>query len=147
MYIRVTTQADDLSAICAQITPEKWGKDNEMTRYDETALREFLKDDKNILILAWDGDNISGAALAYELPHPSSGESSIYVHELDTHPNYRRQGVATRLMKAVFNEAKKRGLSEVWIAADHDNETANTFYKSLKPTEIDPSVTYSYKVS
>lgn len=147
MNIRMTTLTDDLSHICRQITPGKWGKDNEMTSYDEAALRGFLKDNRNILLLAWDDDNIAGIALCHELPHPARDGSSLYVHELDTHPDYRRQGVATKLMKELFAEARRRNLSEVWLGTETDNDAANALYTSLDPIETEQTVTYTYKIT
>jgi ribosomal protein S18 acetylase RimI-like enzyme len=115
-----------------------------MSSYKPEHLRRFLERG-GLLILAWDGDRIAGAALCYELPHPD-GDDTLYVHELDTHPDYRRQGVATQLMEECFRIAKVRQLEEVWLATETDNDAANALYKSLKPYEIERSVTYSYKV-
>lgn len=138
--------ADDLAAICTQINPKDWAEDNEMTSYQPDALKKFLANDQNLLLLAYDGEKIAGVALCYSLPHPS-GEDTLYVHELDTHPNYRRQGIATQLLQETFKIAKEEGWDEVWLGADQDSLPANALYKSLQPTEIEPSVTYSYKVN
>ncbi len=137
---------DDLGAICVQMTPDNWAKDNEMTQYEESRLRKFLDDNKNLLLLAYDGDKIAGSALCYELPHPANDGSSLYVHELDTHPDYRRQGVATQLMQELFKIAKTRGLYEVWLGTEQDNAAANELYKSLDPYETELTATYSYKI-
>jgi len=45
-------------------------------------------------MLAKDGDNIAGVTVAHILPDPS-GKDMLLVFSLDTHPGYRRQGVAT----------------------------------------------------
>lgn len=144
--LKATSKNDDLDYTCSQISADQWAADNEMTDYDEPALRSFLEDDKNILLIAWDEKKIAGMALCYEMPHPE-GKNYLYVHELDTHPDYRRQGVATLLMKELMSIAKQRDCSELWLGADQDNPAANEFYKSLNPTEIEPTITYSYKVS
>lgn len=131
--------------------PGEWGRDNEMTSYQPEKLRIFLESG-GILILAKDVDpstgsgqgKIAGAALCYVLPHPA-GEDSLYVHELDTHPDYRRQGVATQLMQKAMEIAKEKGCIEVWLGTETDNDAANAFYKTLKPYEIEPSVIYAYK--
>ncbi len=88
--------SDDLAAICGQMQPNAWAADNEITSYRPDLLKKFL-DGGGILVLAQVGDKIAGAALFYALPHPA-GEHSLYVHELDTHPDYRRQGVASQIM-------------------------------------------------
>lgn len=135
---------NNLAAICAQMQPDLWGKDNEMTSYQPETLQKFLQQN-GILLLAYAGDKIAGAALCYNLPHPS-GENTLYVHELDTHPDFRRQGVATLLMNETFKIGKEPGVDEVWLATETDNVAANALYTKLQPYEIEQSVTYSYKV-
>lgn len=135
---------DNLGAVCAQMQPEEWGADNEMTSYQPELLKEFL-DAGGVLILAYNDDKIAGAALCYELPHPA-GEHSLYVHELDTHPSYRRQGVASQIMNEAIKIAKERKLTEVWVGTETTNKPAKALYESLKPYEIEPSVIYAYKV-
>jgi ribosomal protein S18 acetylase RimI-like enzyme len=139
------TLSDNLENICAQMQPDLWGKDNEMTSYQPENLNKFLKCG-GLLLLAKDDEKIAGAALCYELPHPA-GEHSLYVHELDTHPHYRRQGVATALMNELNKIAAHRGLTEVWLGTETDNDAANAFYKSLHPYEIEPSIIYAYKTN
>jgi len=145
MNIVTVDLSHDLAAICAQMQPDQWAADNEMTSYQPEALRKFL-DKGGILMLAYEGDRIAGAALCYEISHPD-GEDTLYVHELDTHPDFRRRGVGTQLMNELFKLAKERSYTEVWLGADQDNQAANALYRRLKPSEIDPSITYTYKVS
>jgi ribosomal protein S18 acetylase RimI-like enzyme len=144
IQIQQVASTDDLGAICKQMQPGLWGDDNEMDAYEPKKLRAFL-DAGGILLLAKDGDNVAGVIVAHILPDPS-GKNMFFVFSLDTHPNYRRQGVATTLMNKCRDIAKEQGLSEVWIIANADNQPANSFYQSLKPDEAEPSVMYAYKV-
>jgi ribosomal protein S18 acetylase RimI-like enzyme len=144
IQIKLVRDTDDLLAICAQMQPANWAADNEMTSYQPQKLRAFLERG-GLLLLAWKGERIAGAALGYELPHPD-GEDALYVHELDTHPDFRRQGIATMLMQELFKIAKERGLSEVWLDADADNAAANGLYKKLGPSGADPGTTYYYSI-
>ncbi len=135
---------DNIEAICAQMQPGEWAADNEMTSYQPEPLKRFLDSD-GILVLAYDGDKIAGAALCYELLHPA-GEHSLYVHELDTHPDYRRQGVASQIMNEAIKIAREHKLTEVWVGTETTNKPAMALYENLKPYEIEPSVIYAYKV-
>ena len=144
MQVEAVTLSDNLDAICSQMQPGLWGADNEMDSYEPERLRAFLKAG-SILLLAKDGENIAGVIVAHILPDPS-GKNMFFVFSLDTHPNYRRQGVATMLMNKCKEIAKEKGLVEVWIIANSDNEPANSFYKSLSPDEVESSVMYAYKV-
>ena len=116
-----------------------------MDPYEPERLRTFLEAG-GVLLLAKDGDNIAGAIVAHILPDPS-GKSMFFVFSLDTHPDYRRQGIATLLMNKCKDIAKEKGLAEVWVIADSDNEPANSFYRSLNPDEAGSSVMYAYTVS
>lgn len=142
---KIVRTSDDLAAICTQMQPDNWAADNEMSSYKPESLKQFL-DKGGILLLAYEGDKIAGAALCYELPHPD-GDDTMYVHELDTHPDFRRRGIATALMAEVMKLAKQRGYSEVWLGADKDNPAANELYQKLGPNEVEETVTYSYKLS
>lgn len=144
IVIRSVKFQDDLSVVCTQMQPANWAADNDMTSYKLESLKKFLERG-GILLLACEGDKIAGAALCYELPHPD-GNDTLYVHELDTHPDFRRRGVATQLMAEAMKRAKQRGLSEVWLGADQDNPAANALYRKLGPSEVESSVTYSYRV-
>lgn len=134
---------DNLTFICSQIKGHLWAEDNEMTDYKESALKEFLEDDDNVLVLAWHKEKIAGIALCYIMKHPE-GSRMLYVHELDTHPDYRNQGVATKVVNYIKDYAQKNSINEVWLATEQDNDIANKLYRKLEPTEIEKSVTYTY---
>jgi ribosomal protein S18 acetylase RimI-like enzyme len=44
-------------------------------------------------------------------------------------PSYRGQGIGTALMKALFDELKKRGISRVSLSVDPNNEAAVKLYR------------------
>jgi len=144
--IKQIQSTDNLATICEQMQPDNWAADNQMTSYHEESLKKYLSSSQNILLLAYSEEKIVGAVIAYILPHPDSTNSSLYVHELDTHPSFRRQGVGTVLMQAVFRLAKSHGLGEVWIGTETDNDAANSLYRKLNPYEEEASIIYSYKI-
>lgn len=145
MIVKLITEADNLGPICAQMQPGNWAADNEMTSYSPSALKSFLADGANILLLAYDDERIVGAALAYEMPHPED-KKYLYLHELDTHPDYRRQGVGKLLMQELIAVGRSRGLSEMWLEVDNDNLGAQKLYDSFDPSAVDKTITYSYKL-
>lgn len=144
LKVTKNASANELVLICKQMQPDEWATDNEMTSYQPHKLKLFLEGG-GLLLLAKDVDKIAGVVLGYALPHPA-GEDSLYIHELDTHPDYRRQGVASQLMKKMQVIAKEKGLREVWVGTEATNKSADAFYRSLDPTEIEASIIYSYKV-
>lgn len=124
---------------------DNWAADNEMSNYQPDALRKFLSEPDNLLLLAYDGDKIAGAVIAHELKHPD-GDNHFYVHELDTHPDYRRQGVGRMMMDELVKISKNRGCAELWLGTETDNIAAQKLYESLGPTETEQTITYSYKL-
>src|SRR5688500_13054331 len=134
--------ADDLTAICEQMQPDLWGRDNDISSWQPETLKQFLQQNGHLL-LACAGDKIAGAALCYDMPPPAAVDRSFYVNELDTHPDFRRQGIGTLLMQEAFKLGKELGASEVWVATETDNDAANGLYTKLQPYEIEQSITYS----
>jgi len=144
--IRRITTSDDLDAICAQMQPHLWGQDNEMTAYEPGSLKKFLETG-NILVLVYEGSRIAGAAIASEILHPSKNADTLFINEVDTHPDFRRRGVATMLMEEMLKIARERSLSEAWVGADAGNDPAHELYKKLKPTKTEDCTNYDYKLS
>ena len=91
----------------------------------EKALRDFYV--KNLAAgtyvswLAFDGDRIvgtSGMSFAEKPPYFScpSGKLGI-LSSMYTDPDYRRMGIATRLLDRVVNEAREYGCGTIYITA------------------------------
>ena len=145
MEITFIKSDDNLAAICDELSAARWGADNDMATYHPQSLRQFLSSDKNILVIGKMKDEIVCAALCYVLDHPDKSRTSLYIDELDTHPNHRRKGYASNMVVWLRDYAAKNGLNEVWLATESkDNESANNFYESLEPAETVQSTVYTY---
>ena len=135
---------DELSTIAESIVGSEWGRDNEQTDYREDALEEIVSDPNYLMLFAYVNGKPVGLALAIRLLKPG-GEHWLYVDELDTHPDYRRQGVARVLMEELFEYAKRWNLKEVWLGTEPDNDGANALYTSLKPAKVENFVGYTFE--
>ncbi len=140
---RVTVDYD-LAVIARSIVGAEWGADNQMSDYDEKVLRDIAANPDYILLVAYVDDKPAGLALAMKLLKPD-GDHWLYVDEMDTHPDFRRQGIGSQLMKTLIGYAKDWGLEEVWVGTEPDNTNANLLYKSLNPAEVETFVGYTYK--
>jgi ribosomal protein S18 acetylase RimI-like enzyme len=60
-----------------------------------------------------------------------SGRLTTYVHELDVHQSWRREGVGSALVTEAMALARKRGSTRFWLSTGGHNETAQAFYESL----------------
>ncbi len=145
MNITPVTNKDDLHDICAQLAASRWAKDNDMAEYAPTALSQFVDNDHNLLIVGRVNGQIVCSAICYMLDHPDKSRKSLYIDELDTHPDHRRKGYASDMIAWLRSFALERSLQEVWLATESkDNQAANAFYQSLKPTETVECNLYSY---
>lgn len=145
LSVRRITLDDDLAHIASQCNADEWGDDSELLSYSEATLRPYLADSNNVLVGVFDKANVAGIAIGYILVHPS-GNKTLYIDELDTHPRYRRQGVATMMMNEFTSIARTRSCLEVWLSSSRDNVAAHAFYKTLHPTEQKEAVIFGYNI-
>ncbi|WP_421791084.1 GNAT family N-acetyltransferase [Hyphobacterium sp.] len=104
---------------------------------DPATARAFLANPDNRLIVARDGELIIGFVSATRLIHPDKPGGELFIQEVGTAPDYQRKGVASALMRALFEEARAMGCKLAWLAVDTDNEGALAFYEAIggKPPE------------
>lgn len=140
---RLTASDPDLLDLAAQLN----AADSEVSIKDfsEASLKQFIVDPSRFYLIASMDGELAGAVHGYALLHPT-GVTYLYVDEVDTIKQYRRQGVAKAMMEEVFRMAKEMDASEVWLGTEHDNEPAKALYLNLGPTEIENGPIYSWKV-
>jgi ribosomal protein S18 acetylase RimI-like enzyme len=88
---------------------------------------------------------LAGAMHAIAYTHPA-GKRYLYVDEVDTAEEFRRQGVASALLLRAREIARSIGAHAIWLGADEGNDAAHALYRSLGPQEIEPGVIYSYEI-
>lgn len=112
MRIAMICEGDDLS-------DEFVGK---LERNTERYLREGLKDGSFSGWVATSGDEIvaMGGQAFFALP-PNDwcpGGKTAYIGNMYTLPGFRGQGIATRLLALVVDEAKQKGCERILLHAD-----------------------------
>jgi len=77
--------------------------------------------DPSLWLLAWDGDELAGLALAYgeRVGDPSLG----WVGTLGVRPRWRRRGLGEMLLRGAFRELHARRLRRVGLGVDTENVT------------------------
>lgn len=91
-------------------------------------IEHFLNDESHILIVACRDGRVIGQLTAMLHRHPDS-PGDIYVDNLGVAPQYRRQGIATKLVERMLDTARELGCRDVWLATDIDNEAAAALYR------------------
>ena len=72
-----------------------------------------------------------GGLVAYELDKLEQERSEIYIYDLAVDAAFRRQGVATALIKHLGEIASSRGAWVIYVQADYGDEPAIALYTKL----------------
>jgi ribosomal protein S18 acetylase RimI-like enzyme len=91
----------------------------------------FLRDPSSFALGAYIAEAPVGLAWGLQMRSPS-GRLTTYVHELDVHPNWRRQGVGSTLIVEAMTVARSRGSTKFWLSTGGHNEVAQALYESLR---------------
>jgi aminoglycoside 6'-N-acetyltransferase I len=92
--------------------------------------KQFLETPNYRIFVALDGDRVIGMVTGFTHFHPDKPEE-FFVNELGVDDDYLRQGIGTRLMQAIFAEAKAMGCEQAWLGTEHVNAPALALYRSL----------------
>jgi ribosomal protein S18 acetylase RimI-like enzyme len=87
-----------------------------------------------IWIAELDGQGLIGqcfVSLKGNRPELADGETRAYVYGFRVRPEYRNQGVGTKLMQALESDLCRRGFQQVTLNVGKDNLDARRFYGRL----------------
>ena len=133
-----------IAALCAELG-EFYGSLPEGSPAERAAqVRDVLFGDPPLAraLVAWDGEAPAGFA-AYSFLWPAVGlTASLYLKELYVAEAYRRTGVGRLLMDALYDVARRRGLSRVEWTTDTSNVGAQAFYESLGARPLASKIFY-----
>lgn len=73
---------------------------------------------------------VVGGVTCYVLNQYYSTSCYVYVFDLAVHPRYQRQGLGSRLMKAVADYSRTLSADEVFVQADDEDVHALEFYRN-----------------
>lgn len=93
-------------------------------------LEAYLLEPGHLMLLAVDDDTVVGQCAAVIHRHPDK-PAELYVDEVGTASTHRRQGIATRLVEAMFAWGRELGCGEAWLGTELDNLEANRLYGKL----------------
>ena len=95
---------------------------------DLAATAAFLSDERHHLLLAYLDGEPAGFVTAIELLHPDKPRPEMFIYELGVAPDYRRQGVATSLLRALQEICREHGCGEMFVLTEPENTAAMRTY-------------------
>ncbi len=90
----------------------------------------FLESPLNLLVAALEDGEIHAFASATVLLHPDKAPA-LLVNEVGTRAGYRRRGLASAVCRALFDAARGRGCTGIWLGAEPDAAAALALYRRL----------------
>ncbi len=90
----------------------------------------FLVNPTNIVYVAHQKRNAAAYIMCYRMNRMDNGNDIMTIFHLFVLENYRRQGIARKLMDLVLNYAREEKLHYVFLITQNDNPAANALYLS-----------------
>ena len=90
----------------------------------------FLATPTYRIFVALDEGLVVGMVTGFTHFHPDKDEE-FFVNELGVGDDYRRRGIAERLMTAILAEARTMGCELAWLGTEHVNGPALGLYRKL----------------
>ncbi len=90
---------------------------------------QFFADAKNVLLVSRTDGLLSGFLWGYVLESPDSRHPKMFLYSIDVFEEFRRKGIASRLIARLKLIAVKNNCSEIFIPTNRSNEAAVTLYR------------------
>ncbi len=91
-------------------------------------IQVFLHSDTSLVI------EYKGKVIAYAIAAKEG--KRLHLLNFAVHPEYRGLGLGKLLLDRILRLAKKKGLKEVYLEVEHDNEIAKNLYRKMGFKEI-----------
>lgn len=124
MEIRRLQMGDD--AVVMRIADDVF---DEPVRSDRLAA--YLSQSGHFMVVALADGVVVGQCAAVIHRHPDK-VTELYIDEVGVSPAFQRQGIATRMLDAMFEIGRENGCEEAWVGTEPDNVAARALYESRK---------------
>ena len=144
--IKEITKESDVSLIVKSIAEASWSENSEINPEDYSVdnLSRCAANELQIFCVAFYEGEFAGMASAFLLQKPS-GDTMLYIDEIDVCSDKQQKGIGTELMKFLFDYGRSHKCDDMWLGTEKDNVAANALYNSLKPLEVEEFVGYTFR--
>jgi aminoglycoside 6'-N-acetyltransferase I len=94
-------------------------------------LAAYLREPGHFMIVAVADGVVIGQCAAVIHRHPDK-VSELYIDEVGVSPAFLRQGIATKMLDAMFELGRELGCGEAWVGTEPDNIAARAVYEARK---------------
>ncbi|NMB56855.1 GNAT family N-acetyltransferase [Candidatus Beckwithbacteria bacterium] len=108
---------------------------NLFTQIGETNLNpnpKYFDNKQNILLVAYDDNELSGFLYAYLLESLDQLSGKIFLYSVDVFAKFRRQGIATQLITELKQLARNNNCSEIFVLTNQNNQAAMRLYQKTQ---------------
>jgi len=107
-------------------------------------LAAYLRELSHHMIVALHDGNIVGQVAAVIHRHPDK-PTELYIDEVGVAPAFQRQGIARKMLDAMFALGRELGCEEAWVGTEPDNLPARRLYEGFD-AEAESFVMYAYEI-
>lgn len=110
-------------------------------------LAAYLASPGHFMIVAVVDGMVVGQCAAVIHRHPDK-VSELYIDEVGVAPPFLRQGIASKMLDAMFEIGREHGCEEAWVGTEPDNEAARALYETRKEPhgKAEDFVMYVYRL-
>lgn len=94
-------------------------------------LAAYLASPGHFMIVALADAVVVGQCAAVIHRHPDKA-TELYIDEVGVTPAFQRQGIARKMLDAMFAIGREHGCEEAWVGTEPDNGPAQALYQSRK---------------
>lgn len=109
----------------------------------EDVLWSMLNDPRMFFVLAeTENGEVVGGITAHLLPNLIQGEPELYLYDLAVHPEFRRRGIASALIRALRDIRDELGASVLYVQAHLEDEGAHALYRKMSSASEAQSIQF-----
>ena len=110
-------------------------------------LAAYLSQSGHFMVVAIVEGVVVGQCAAVIHRHPDK-VTELYIDEVGVSPALQRQGIARKMLDAMFEIGRENGCEEAWVGTEPDNVAARALYESRKEPHgpAEDFVMYVYKL-